>query len=235
MSGEEQNRRFYKETFEEIPVPEGLAEKMGRITVGEEKSRKTAMGRVMRKVAIAAAVLVALFAGSNGIAYAMTGETWVETMLVRLKLDGIEYEVDLKETQGGNREKVYTGTVKEADGDKSYVYFNGEDGDILYTTIPSGHIVSVNGRTLIRDEELEIDITEDLKDDGLATGTYEKNGLVKQYVVRKRGENYRHWIETLYDGMPENDWVTEWLWEDFPEENPQVPEAVATPTPVPEP
>ena len=187
MSGEEQNRGFYKETFEEIPVPEGLAEKVGRITEGRVKNRRSAARSVMRKVAIAAAVLTVLFVGSNGIAYAMTGETWMEAMLVRLKLDGIEYEVDLKETQGGNGEKVYTGTVNEADGDKSYVYVNGEDGDISYTTIPSGHIVSVNGRTFIRDEELEIDITEDLEEDGLATGTYEKNGFVKQYVVRKSG------------------------------------------------
>ena len=235
MSGEEQNRELFKEAFEEIPVPEGLAEKVGRITEGDVKYRRNIVGSVMRKVAIAAAVLVALFVGSNGIAYAMTGETWMEAMLVRLKLDGIEYEVDLKETQGGNGEKVYTGTVNEADGDKSYVYVNGEDGDILYTTIPSGHIVSVNGRTFIQDEELEIDITKDLEEDGLATGTYEKNGFVKQYVIRKSGENHRYWIETLYDGMPENDWVTEWLWEDFSEEKTQVSEVVATPTPVPEP
>lgn len=235
MSGEEYNRELFKETFEEIPVPEGLAEKVGSITVGNTKRQRTVMGSVLRKVAIAAAILVALFAGSNGIAYAMTGETWVETMMVRLKLDGIEYEVDLKEKQGGNGEKIYTGTVKEADGDKSYVYVNGEDGDISYTTIPSGHIVSVNGRTFIWDEELEIDITEDLEEDGLATGTYEKNGFVKQYVVRKNGENHRYWIETLYDGMPENDWVTEWLLEDFSEEKAQASEVVATPTPMPEP
>ena len=234
MSGEDQNREFYKETFAEIRMREGLVEKVGRITEGDAKRRKNGTGYVMRKVAIAAAVLVALFVGSNGIAYAMTGETWVETMMVRLKLDGIEYEVDLKEKQGGNGEKIYTGTVKEADGDKSYVYVNGEDGDISYTTIPSGHIVSVNGRTFIWDEELEIDITEDLEEDGLATGTYEKNGFVKQYVVRKNGENHRYWIETLYDGMPENDWVTEWLWEDFSQEQTQGSKVEATPTPVPE-
>ena len=235
MRGEEQSRGFYKETFEEIPVPEGLAEKVGRIPEGKVKSRRSAARSVMKKVAIAAAVLAVLFVGSNGIAYATTGETWVETMMVRLKLDGIEYEVDLKEKLGGNGEKVYTGTVKEADGDKSYVYVNDEDGDISYTTIPSGHIVSVNGRTFIRDEELEVDITEDLEEDGLATGTYEKNGFVKQYVVRKSGENHRYWIETLYDGMPENDWVTEWLWEDFSQEQTQGSKVEATPTPVPEP
>ena len=74
MSGEEQNRSFYKETFEEIPVPERLAEKVGRVTEGNVTAGKNGVGSVMRKVAIAAAILVALFVGSNGIAYAMTGE-----------------------------------------------------------------------------------------------------------------------------------------------------------------
>lgn len=232
MSGEEQNRSLYKETFEEVPVPAGLAEKVGRIIEGEEKSRRTAAESVMRKVAIAVAILIALFAGSNGIAYAMTGETWVETMMVRLKLDGIEYEVDLKEKQGGNGEKVYTGTVKEADGDESHIQVY-EDGQVMYFTTQSAGLWMLNGKTYIRDEELEIDITEDLEEDGFATGTYEKNGFMKQYMVRRSGENHRYWIETLYDGMPENDWVTEWLWEDFTEEKPQVSEVAATPIPEP--
>ena len=91
MSGEEKNNKsFYKETFEEIPVPEGLAEKVGRIVEREEKSKRIAVGSVMRKVAIAAAILVALFAGSNGIAYAMTGETWVEKIILRRNIYGVD-------------------------------------------------------------------------------------------------------------------------------------------------
>jgi len=234
MSGEEYNRELFKETFAEITAPEGLAEKVGRIAEGVEKSKKTVAGCVMRRVVIAAAILVALFVGSNGIAYAMTGETWVETMMVRLKLDGIEYEVDLKEKQSGNGEKVYTGTVKEVDGDESHIQVY-EDGQVMYFTTQSAGLWFLNGKAYIRDEELEIDITDDLEEDGLATGTYEKNGFVKQYVVRKSGDNHRYWIETLYDGMPENDWVTEWLWEDFSQEQIQGSKVEATPTPVPEP
>lgn len=234
MSGEEQNRGLYKETFEEIPVPEGLAEKVGRIPEGEEKSKRTAAGSVMRKVAIAAAVLAVLFVGSNGIAYAMTGTTWMETLLFPLNLKGVEYEVDLTEGQAGEGEKVYTGIVKEADGDESHIRVY-EDGQVIHFTIQSAGLWLLNGKTYIRDEEIEIDITKDLEEDGLATGTYEKNGFEKQYVVRKSGENHRYWIETLYDGMPENDWVSEWLWEDFSDEKTQVLEVVATPTPMPEP
>ena len=155
-------------------------------------------------------------------------------MMVRLKLDGIEYEVDLKEKQSGNGEKVYTGTVKEEDGDESHIQVY-EDGQVMYFTTQSAGLWFLNGKAYIRDEELEIDITDDLEEDGLATGTYEKNEFVKQYVVRKSGENHRYWIETLYDGMPENDWVTEWLWEDFSEEKTQVFEVEATLTPVPMP
>lgn len=234
MRGEEQSRGFYKETFEEIPVPEGLAEKVGRIAEGDTKRRRDGAGSVMRKVAIAAAILAVLFAGSNGIAYAMTGSTWMETLLFPLKLKGVEYEVDLSEGQTANGERIYSGIVNEEDGDRSYIQVY-EDGQVLYFTTQSAGLWFLNGKAYIRDEELEIDITEDLEEDGLATGTYEKNGFVKQYVVRKNGENHRYWIETLYDGMPENDWVAEWLWEDFSQEQKQGFKVEATPTPAPEP
>ena len=116
MSGEEQNRALFKGTFEEIPVPERLAEKVGKIADGERKSSGSFAGSALRKVAIAAAILVALFAGSNGIAYAMTGETWVETILLRRTLNGIEYEIEAKERELRNGETVYIGEIEGEDG-----------------------------------------------------------------------------------------------------------------------
>lgn len=227
MNGEEQNKRYFKETFQEIPVPERLAENVEN-RIGR---RKKSAGTVMRKVAIAAIAALALFAGSNGIAYAMTGNTWMETMLFQLK--GIEYEVDLTEGQTRNGETVYTGIVKEADGDMSHIQINGEDGQVLISTTQSAGLRSVNGRTYIQDEDLEIDVTEQLEKNGYAAGTYEKNGFVKQYAVRKRGDHLKYRVETLYDGMPENDWVTEWLEEDITDDKLYVNELPASPTPVP--
>lgn len=203
MSGEEQNKSFYKETFEEIPVPQGLAEKVGRITVGEEKRQRTGVGSVIRKVAIAAAVLVALFVGSNGIAYAMTGETWVEKMILRRIINGTEYEIEAEKRELKNGETVYIGEaeIDLKDGEKfSIGGIDLKDGDIFQIVEPSWEgiyidvaegsteIVSQNGRTYIWDGDTEVDITEDLEDDGIARGIYEADGIWKKYGVKKTDE-----------------------------------------------
>ena len=187
MSGEEQNRSFYKETFEEIPVPEGLVEKVGRITEGNVTVRKNGVGSVMRKVAIAAAVLVALFAGSNGVAYAMTGETWVEKIIIRRNEDGVEYEIEAEERELRNGETVYYGEYTTQDGGKhAAVDYDGE-GPYMYVSFEDegAEIWSHDGRTYIWDGDMELDITEDFADDGHAKGTYVVNGVFKRYALRK--------------------------------------------------
>lgn len=189
MSGEEYNRELFKETFEEIPVPEGLAEKVGKIAVGEGKRQRTVAGSVMRKVAIAAAVLVALFVGSNGIAYAMTGETWVEKMINRRNIDGVEYEVEVEveARQLRNGETVYVGEIELESGDKYGVLEYDGEGPHMYVLFEDegAEICSYNGRTYIWDGDVELDITEDFEDDGLARGTYVVDGVFKRYGLKK--------------------------------------------------
>ncbi|MBR6642950.1 MAG: hypothetical protein IKL28_04720 [Lachnospiraceae bacterium] len=46
--------------------------------MSEMNGKKKGMS-VVKKLAVAAAIAAVLFAGSNGVAYAMTGSTWVET------------------------------------------------------------------------------------------------------------------------------------------------------------
>ena len=182
MSGEEQDKSFYKETFEEIPVPEGLAEKVGRITEGDAKSRRNGAGCVMRKVAIAAAILMALFAGSNGIAYAMTGETWVETIIVRSTIDGVDYEVEAEARELRNGETVYVGEIELEDGKKATFLEHDSEEPTMYLRLEEGvEICSYDGKTYILDGDLELDITEDYEDDGHARGSYVVNGVYKEY------------------------------------------------------
>lgn len=199
MSGEEQNRGFYKETFGEISVPEGLAEKVGRISERDEKSRRTAVGSVMRKVAIVAAVLVTLFAGSNGIAYAMTGETWVKTIILRLNVDGIEYEIEAEERQLRNGETVYYGDYTTPDGKKHYAV--DHDGGGMYMEVMStgAEVWMKDGRTYIWDGDVEIDITEDFEDDGFAIGTYKVDDVLKAYRFWKKDGNICCWMEILWE------------------------------------
>ena len=198
MSGEEQNRALFKGTFEEIPVPERLAEKVGKISDGERKSSGSFAGSVLRKVAIAAAILVALFAGSNGIAYAMTGETWVETILLRRTLNGIEYEIEAKERELRNGETVYIGEIEGEDG-TIYTFVEHNNGGMYVEVKSTGAEVWMkDGRTYIWDGDMEIDITEDFEDDGFALGTYKIDGAMKAYRLWKKDGNTCCWMKVLW-------------------------------------
>ena len=209
MSGEEQNRSFYKQTFEEIPVPEGLAEKVGRIPEGKAKSRKGTARCVMRRVAIAAAILIALFAGSNGIAYAMTGETWVEKIIIRRNTDGIEYEMEAEVHQLKNGEIVYYGEYTTPDGKlHGAVDYDGEGPYIYFWFEDEGaEIWSYDGKTYIWDGDMELDISEDFADDGHARGTYVVNGVFKKYGLKRQEDGT---ISASLYSPPKYTWPEYW-------------------------
>lgn len=64
----------YKEVFVKLCAPEELRRKVQELSSEGMQKKSTPL---MRKLAIAAAVIIALFLGSNGIVYASTGKTWV--------------------------------------------------------------------------------------------------------------------------------------------------------------
>ena len=237
MSGEEQNRSFYKETFEEIPVPEGLAEKVGRITEGGEKRQRTVKGNVMRKVAIAAVILVALLAGSNGIAYAMTGETWVKTMIVTFNIGDSVYEVEVEEQQLNNEESIYSGDFETENGDKDHVEVYEQGEEIVFAYMNGAEVRTAYGkRTYILDDGLEIDITKDMEDDGKAVGTYEVNGILKGYSIVAIDEfgGLSVLMEILEEGMEGPDWQMKLVMKEIEDgTGSYVP--LLTPIPLPEP
>ncbi|MBQ8798711.1 MAG: hypothetical protein IJZ55_03985 [Lachnospiraceae bacterium] len=235
MRGEEQNRSFYKETFEELPVPERLVEKVGKISEGTEKRKRTVAGGVMRKVAMAAAILVVLFAGSNGIAYAMTGETWLEAMMVRIDIEGEEYDVELREHQLRSGETIYIGDI-ETENDEEYrvqVFKPGQEVRTCFE-MADAEMCFEEDRIYILDDGLELDITEDFRDDGRAKGTYEVNGILKGYSLWERDGKKCCWMEILYDGEKENVWLRDWLPEGLPTEKTRESEKQEPPTPISE-
>ena len=209
MSGEEQNREFYKETFEEIRMPEGLAEKVGRIPEGKAKSRRSTARCAMRRVAIASVVLAVLFVGSNGIAYAMTGETWVEKIIIRRITDGIEYEIEAEVRQLKNGEIVYYGEYTTPDGKvHAPVDYDGEGPYIYFWFEDEGaEIWSHNGKTYIWDGDMELDISEDFADDGLALGTYVVNGVFKKYGLKRHEDGT---ISASLYSPPKYTWPDYW-------------------------
>ena len=74
MKDEMTMKTEYKEVFTKLCAPEELHRKVRALSVSETKRRNLP---VMKKLAIAAAMITALFLGSNGIVYASTGKTWV--------------------------------------------------------------------------------------------------------------------------------------------------------------
>lgn len=64
----------YKKVFTKLCTPEELHRKVQALPNGEMKQKKAPL---MKKLAIAAAVVLVLFLGSNGIVYASTGKTWM--------------------------------------------------------------------------------------------------------------------------------------------------------------
>ena len=64
----------YKKVFTKLYTPETLRRKVQALPKGEMKQKKAPL---MKKLVIAAAVILVLFLGSNGIVYASTGKTWM--------------------------------------------------------------------------------------------------------------------------------------------------------------
>ena len=224
MNEEKKNQEYFQETFREVHAPQGLAERLMNM---EEVSKKKSSS-VTKWVAVAAVAAIALFAGSNGVAYATTGSTWVETLVETIKLYGVEYDIALEERQKTNGEIWYEGSVETENGDIATVTYE-QIGDTYYVVGVStefSHRLRVkDGRVYVTDIDTEIDVTDEVLKNGLATGTYEVNGYTKEYRVWKEGEHYPYEIKTLYDGMEEDVW----------ENTGNKVEFFATPTPTPAP
>ena len=72
MTQENQNKQYYCDTFSEVHAPEKLSRKV--MNMRKEKNSKLTF---VKRLAVTAASLAALFVGSNAVAYAATGETWI--------------------------------------------------------------------------------------------------------------------------------------------------------------
>lgn len=74
MKDEITMKNEYKKVFTKLHAPEELHRKVLALSTDGRSKKHSSL---MKKLAIVAAVVVALFLGSNGIVYASTGRTWM--------------------------------------------------------------------------------------------------------------------------------------------------------------
>ncbi|MBR3823864.1 MAG: hypothetical protein IKJ39_01555 [Lachnospiraceae bacterium] len=84
------NKEKYKQAFSGLHAS---------IDVGMEDIMKKKSANIAKRIAVAAVALAIGFAGSNGVCYAATGETWVEKVF--LKVNGVDTEVKKMELEEG--------------------------------------------------------------------------------------------------------------------------------------
>ena len=189
MNKEIKNRVYVRETFEELHAPEGLRRKVMDMTKVDVK--KTGMS-IVKKLAVAAAMVIMLFVGSNGVVYAMTGSTLVETITAKMNINGVWKDVELEGEvlQDGTMQYSTTVDVPEG-GTVEIVVISDEEADaadVLFymdtaTELSRTEIVEEDGKIYFIDDAVKIDITEDMVD-GYATGSFERNGSACEYEVK---------------------------------------------------
>ena len=84
------NKEKYKQAFSGLHAS---------IDVGMEDIMKKKSANMAKRIAVAAVALAIGFAGSNGVCYAATGETWVEKVFV--KVNGVDKEAIVTENKDG--------------------------------------------------------------------------------------------------------------------------------------
>lgn len=195
------NREYVRGAYDEIHAPDALFGKVMNM-----KKKDNGMRNVLKYVAAAFGVFALTFAGTNGICYAATGETWVEKAIVYI--NGEKQEVDMSWSQDGDtlvgQAEITTddGVVYEVvevpneDGDvvvedvvmeftDNNVDEFAVDGDSTGVTISQDNIPQLkteDGKVYLVVSDGTVDITEDFAD-GEATGQIKYDGEMVNYTV----------------------------------------------------
>lgn len=187
------NRDYVRGAYDEIHAPDAL---FGKVMDMKNKEVKKFDKRNVLKYAAAFAAFAVAFAGSNGICYAATGETWVEKAYVYI--NGEKQEVDVTITQEGDatvaemhldvdeNDDVVVSMVDEAD-----VSTEDNEGSMDNTA----ELKSEGGKVYLVVAGETVDITDDLVD-GEASGQVECEGEMVNYTVTGTVDSYEISLES---------------------------------------
>lgn len=213
MKMEKENKKMYKDTFDEVHASENLLRKVKDM----KRENISRIKRISKKaVCTAAALAVVGFISTNAVVYAATGSTWLHK--VKVSIDGKEYEAKVTKIDEdtveveitGDEDMLYTISA-EGDGsnleeskfvicDESTGVYLGFENDRLYLIYPGNKVYSNlpeienNRYYLISDEDKKIDITDNFNN-GVCEGDMEIGDKVYHYVVTEDGGVYGLYME----------------------------------------
>lgn len=187
------NSEYYKKAYDEVHAPAAL---LGKVMNMKKERNEIKKKNTAKKWLTAAAAMALCFVASNGIAYAATGETWVQKVTVYLNGEPVEQDVTFHQ-EGDMIIGEFEVDVPEGE-DPAYVVVESKDDDLSQAVSESSNytmkteLVQENDRVYLvinGDNANRADITEDFAD-GTATGTYTLEGVSLTYTVTGTVEEY---------------------------------------------
>lgn len=156
MTGEKENREYYKNTFDEVHASDHLLRKVE--AMGKEYNKKKST-RILRRSCVAAAALALALVSSNIICYAATGSSWFITVTTwdgkelpsepgtyELE-DGTVYTVkDLVEEAGKSITEEEESSSDEETVDLLEESREGEEGNVISYPFSDSYILEVPQR-----------------------------------------------------------------------------------------
>ncbi len=209
------NASQYKAMMGEVHASADLIGKVKGIPMEKTKKR----GVALRLATATCAGLLGVFVVTNGVCYAATGETWVEKATVWVNGEPMEMDVQMSQ-QGDVTVGTIEYTVEDADGEGGDIAMtmSAEDGDFSnmayeikdYTAggadaadgatggmvleSDDGHVLLVPGDG---SQAEPIDITDQIKAQGSATGTFEMDSATYVYQVSGEPGNWHASVAAL--------------------------------------
>ncbi len=187
------NSEYYKKAYDEVHAPAAL---LGKVMNMKKERNEIKKKNTAKKWLTAAAAMALCFVASNGIAYAATGETWVQKVTVYMNGEPVEQDVTFHQ-EGDMIIGEFEVDVPEGE-DPAYVVVESKDDDLSQAVSESSNytmkteLVQENDRVYLvinGDNANRADITEDFAD-GTATGTYTLEGVSLTYTVTGTVEEY---------------------------------------------